>query len=135
MGLRTSEGDPWAVCVISGIDERNGGLSFDRKIPEGSSARFMLGSAEFLIEGAGGAARQSRDELGVPPQLAVIVSCYGRRVVLGERTEEELEIAGDAMDGAAMTGFYSYGEISRHPAGVQTELYNQTMTVTALAEV
>jgi hypothetical protein len=95
----------------------------------------MLGSAENLIDGAGVAARQSRDELGVPPQLSVLVSCYGRRVVLGERTEEELEIVGEAMDNTVMTGFYSYGVISRHPTNVGAEVYNQTMTVTALAEV
>ncbi len=135
VGLRTRESDPWGVFVITGIDEKNGSLSFDRKISEGSRARFMLGSAENLIEGAGAAARQSSDELGVRPQLTVLVSCYGRRVVLGERTEEELEIVGEAMDNAAMAGFYSYGEISRDLAGVRTELYNQTMTVTSLAEV
>jgi hypothetical protein len=135
VGLRERESDPWGVYVLTGIDEKNGSLSVDRRIAEGSSARFMLGSAEHLIEAAGAAARQSRDELGAPPQLAVLVSCYGRRVCLGERTEEELEIVNEAMDGATMAGFYSYGEISRHPCGAGAGLYNQTLTVTALAEV
>jgi hypothetical protein len=57
-------------------------------------------------------------------------------VVLGEQTEEELETARDGMgDGSVLTGFYSYGEISRCADGPRAELYNQTMTVTALAEV
>ncbi len=135
IGLRMRESDPWSPCVITGIDEKNGSLSLDRKVREGASARFMLGSVENLIEGAGAAGRESRESLGVPPQLAVAMSCYGRRIILGERTEEELEMVREFMDSAPMTGFYSYGEISRNPDGALAELYNQTMTVTTLAEV
>jgi hypothetical protein len=63
------------------------------------------------------------------------VSCVGRRMVLGEHTDEELESALDGLpEGSAQIGFYSYGEIS--PAGgAESRLHNQTMTVTALYEV
>jgi hypothetical protein len=136
LGLRTCESEPWQVRVINGIDEPNGGLAFDCSIPEGAHARFLVGNAEHLVEGARAAAQLVRQELGVPAQLSIVVSCYGRRVVLGQRTEEELETVRDALDGrTVLTGFYSYGEISRHAAGTQAELYNQTMTLTGFAEV
>src|ERR1039458_3637706 len=136
LGLRTCESEPWQVRVINGIDEPNGGLAFDCSIPEGAHARFLVCNAEHLVEGARAAAQLVRQELGVPAQLSIVVSCYGRRVVLGQRTEEELETVRDALDGrTVLTGFYSYGEISRHAAGTQAELYNQTMTLTGFAEV
>jgi hypothetical protein len=135
VGLRVRGCEPWSVRVITAIDEENGSLRLDRDIPPGARARFMVGSAEHLIEGAAMAVRESRRELDTPAQLSVVVSCYGRRVVLGEQTEAELETVRDATDsGSVLTGFYSYGEISRRGDGPQAELYNQAMTVTALAE-
>ena len=37
--------------------------------------------------------------------------------------------------GAVLTGFYSYGEISPFSPSARCELHNQTMTITAFAEV
>ena len=82
VGLRVHDRDPWSVRVIQAIDEENGSLRLDRDIPQGARARFMVGSAEHLIEAAAMAVRQSRQELGAPAQLSVVLSCYGRRVVL-----------------------------------------------------
>jgi hypothetical protein len=64
----------------------------------------------------------------------VAISCVGRRLVLGERTEEELEATLEAFPaGAQQIGFYSYGEISPYGTG-RCELHNQTMTLTTIAE-
>jgi len=135
MGLRTCESDPWQVRVIVGIDELNGGLTFDCNITEGAHARFLVGNAENLVEGALAAAQLSQQNLGVPSQLSVVVSCYGRRVVLGQQTEEELGAVRDTLGrGTVITGFYSYGEISGLEACSQTGLYNQTLTLTSFAE-
>jgi hypothetical protein len=68
------------------------------------------------------------------PQLAVAISCVGRRLVLGERTEEEIEATLEALaPGAELVGFYSYGEIGPHAEGF-CDLHNQTMTVTTIGE-
>lgn len=68
------------------------------------------------------------------PTLAVAISCVGRRLVLGERTEEETEAALDMLpQGSQQIGFYSYGEISPYSGG-PCDLHNQTMTLTTLAE-
>jgi anti-anti-sigma regulatory factor len=69
--------------------------------------------------------------------LVLAVSCVGRRLVLGDRTEDELEAVRDALppeQKAAITGFYSYGEISPFAADGTSDLHNQTMTLTVLSE-
>jgi hypothetical protein len=136
LGIRASENEPWRARVIVGIDERKGGLTFDGRIAaEEAHARFLVGNAERLVGGAQEAAQWSQQELGVPAQLSIVVSCFGRRVVLGQQTEEELEGVREIMGSdTAITGFYSYGEISRLEAGGQAGLYNQTLTLTSLAE-
>ncbi|MCX6956182.1 MAG: FIST C-terminal domain-containing protein [Verrucomicrobia bacterium] len=63
------------------------------------------------------------------------MSCVGRKLVLGQRTEEEVETVLTQL-GPAITaaGFYSYGEIC--PSGAQhgCDLHNQTMTLTVFTE-
>lgn len=86
------------------------------------------GGAEKAAEAAG--------RMGAPEDgLAVLVSCVGRKLVMGERVEEEVEAVGEVFgQGATLTGFYSYGEISPFAPGVACQLHNQTMTVTYIAE-
>jgi hypothetical protein len=72
--------------------------------------------------------------VGDTPTLAITVSCVGRRLVLGERTEEELEATLDSCpEGTQQVGFYSYGELSPFASG-SCQLHNQTMALTTLAE-
>ena len=63
-----------------------------------------------------------------------MVSCVGRKLVLRQRIEEELEAVGEILGGATLAGFYSYGEIAPHRREARCELHNQTMTITTLAE-
>jgi hypothetical protein len=54
---------------------------------------------------------------------------------LGERAEEETEATREALPpGVEQVGFYSYGEISPFANG-RSDLHNQTMTLTLIAEV
>ena len=67
--------------------------------------------------------------------MSIAVSCVGRRLVLGERTDEEIENVLDALPhDAAQVGFYSYGELSPRHRGGMCDLHNQTMTVTLIDE-
>jgi hypothetical protein len=98
----------------------------------------MRGNFDRLAAGAGEAARQARAGLGENGDrdgLAVLVSCIGRRLLMGQRTMDEVEAAGLEL-GSRMPriGFYSYGEISPHRASGVCELHNQTMTITAITE-
>jgi hypothetical protein len=90
----------------------------------------MWTTIEDLMEGATEAAEESAQP---GTGLALAVSCVGRRLVLGPRTEEEIECVGDALGGQTpLVGFYSYGEIT--PVEGKCALHNQTMTVTTLHE-
>ena len=51
----------------------------------------MRANLERLIEGAFDAARLSQQGSDVSPELALLISCVGRRLVLQQRAEEELE--------------------------------------------
>jgi hypothetical protein len=96
----------------------------------------MMASHERLLEGAAGAARAALEGLGArPPDLALLVSCAGRKLVLGERVEEEIEDVRDLLGARpALAGFYSYGEIAPQATGAGLELQNQTLVVTTFAE-
>ena len=96
----------------------------------------MRANYERLIDGASDAARNCRLSIGSSaPDLAILISCVGRKLVLKQRIEEEVEAVRDILGPAAtIAGFYSYGEISPFAADGQCELHNQTMTITTIRE-
>lgn len=124
------------VRTILGIDETNQSLTFAGDIPQGSYGRLMKANMDRLVDGAQGAAATSYEAIGAQtPDLAILISCIGRRLVLKQRTEEELDSVQSVLGASAtMTGFYSYGEICPASPNANCELHNQTMTITTLAE-
>jgi hypothetical protein len=131
-----TQGDP-VVRTILAIDEAQQSLTFAGDMPQGAVARLMRANIDKLIDSAGKAASAAaRDAPDGQDALVISVSCVGRRLVLGERTEEEVEIVDDcAPRHGVHIGFYSYGEISPSLPGAVSDLHNQTMTVTVLSEV
>lgn len=131
-----AHGDP-IVRTILGMDEAQQSLTFAGDMPQGAVARLMRANMDKLIDSAGKAASAAaRDAPDGQDALVISVSCVGRRLVLGERTEEEVEIVEDcAPRHGAHVGFYSYGEISPLLPGAVSDLHNQTMTVTVFSEV
>jgi hypothetical protein len=123
------------VRTILGIDEATQSMTFAGDVPKGSLVQLMRANSERLIEGAAGAALATRGSaVQDGSTLCIAVSCVGRRLVLGERTEEEVESALEVMPAATqLVGFYSYGEISPFTSG-RCELHNQTMTLTSFQE-
>lgn len=121
------------VRTILAVDEITHSLVFAGDIPEGAHVRFMRASADDLIAGAAVAAEHSR--LEPAPDLAICVSCVGRRIVLGPRTADEAKSVRRILGPKpVLTGFYSYGELA--PSGLNRgcQLHNQTMTITTLRE-
>jgi hypothetical protein len=105
-------------------------------MPQGGRARLMKANFDRLIDGAVGAAQTSYETVGTAsPQLALLVSCVGRKLVLKQRIEEEVEGVRDVLgQDTVLAGFYSYGEISPFTPLAKCELHNQTMTITTLTE-
>ena len=131
--LRFPLGRNPVVRTILSIDESAESMTFAGDIPLGARVRFMRASYEDLIDGAARAAQQL--PLVATPQLVICISCVGRRIVLGQRTEEETEIVRDTVGpDTVLTGFYSYGELAPAHNATACQLHNQTMTITAFRE-
>lgn len=122
------------VRTVVGIDERTGAMIFAGNVPTGYSAQLMRGDFQHLIDGAGFAARQASGVTA--PKLAILISCIGRKLLLGQRVAEEVEAVSDVLGRECRTvGFYSYGEIGPHEFTKSCELHNQTMTITIMDEI
>jgi hypothetical protein len=123
------------VRTILAVDEAEQSMTFAGDIPQGCHARLMKANFDRLVDGAAQAAEHCVSLTGQNSELAILISCVGRKMVLQQRTEEEVEsVASILGDQATLCGFYSYGEISPLLPGAQCALHNQTMTITTLAE-
>lgn len=128
------------VRTILAIDDKTQSLIFAGDIPKGYLAQLMRANFDRLITSASEAADVALDIMSKKdmtkdlPILSIAISCVGRRLLLGERTEEETESLLDAFPkGTQQVGFYSYGEISPYSVG-NCDLHNQTMTLTTICE-
>ncbi len=123
------------VRTVLAIDEQKQSMTFAGNIPQGAKVQFMKANFDRLIQGAGDAAKMALQRTdGGSEVLSIAISCVGRRLVLGERTEEENEATLDVLPkGTKQIGFYSYGEISPYATG-RCDLHNQTMTLTTISE-
>ncbi len=136
LSIRTGEGETAIVRTILGVNEKESSMTFAGDIPEGSYSRLMKANFERLIDGAHDAAATSFEAVGgTSPELAILISCVGRKLVLKQRVEEEVEATREVLgQQTVLSGFYSYGEISPFTPGAKCALHNQTMTVTTMLE-
>ncbi|MCF0071373.1 FIST C-terminal domain-containing protein [Dyadobacter sp. CY261] len=134
LSMRDKEDRVPVVRTILGINEDEKSLTFAGDIPEGSFVRLMKANNDRLINGAEEAAQEAARGLGNNPEFAILVSCVGRKLVLKQMVEEEVECVSQVLNGPVMTGFYSYGELAPFNRGSLCELHNQTMTITTFRE-
>ncbi|MFB9887773.1 FIST signal transduction protein [Balneatrix alpica] len=135
LSVKAGQGEAELVRTILAVNEEHGSIIFAGEMPEGCYARLMKANFECLVDGAQGAANLSLAAMQSQPGLALLISCVGRRLVLGHRIEEEVEAVRDVLGPATLTaGFYSYGEIAPQHPQWGCELHNQTMTITLLQE-
>lgn len=125
------------IRTILGVDEAAGSLLLAGDIDPQGYLRLMHSNPDALVQGAETAAETTVDDVqGVGDALSLLISCVGRKLVMGERVEEEVE-AVTAVHGGRdkIAGFYSNGEIGPSRLGRPCELHNQTMTITRFEEV
>lgn len=138
LSLMNKENETTLVRTVLSVNEADGSMVFAGDIPQGSNVRLMKANFNRLIDGANDAAEMSKISLkNADPDLAILISCVGRKLVLKQRVEEELEAIREVFgDETCMTGFYSYGEICpSKPFEQHCELHNQTMTITIFKEI
>lgn len=124
------------VRTILAVDRQARTITFAGDVPLGWRARLMRANVERLVDGASDAARVARQRLDQhSPELAILISCVGRKLVLRQRVEEEVEAVRDMLGTrTCLAGFYSYGEIAPFTSDARCELHNQTMTITTISE-
>ena len=114
----------------------SGSLTLAGEIDREGHLRLMHAGTDALVEGAEAAAQAARGmHAGDGQGLALLVSCVGRKLVMGGRVDEEIEAVAEVFgQGACIAGFYSNGEISPFTGNRECRLHNQTMTITHIAE-
>jgi hypothetical protein len=124
------------VRTVLSIDEKEKTMTFAGDMPQGSQAQFMKANLDRLVDSASTAAKKIKNLASDTSTLAIAISCVGRRLVLKDRIEEEVESTMGFLPSKNTTqvGFYSYGELSPLVQGKPCELHNQTMTLTVLQE-
>jgi hypothetical protein len=134
LGMRVKPNDPILTRTILTINP-DGGMVFAGDLPEGATVQLMKANFEKLIDASATAAEQTLSAVGSDSEFALLISCVGRKLVLGQRIEEEVEAVRDVLgEFPKMSGFYSYGEISTVLETPNCELHNQTMTITVMKE-
>lgn len=137
------EAEESTVRTVKSIDENTKSLSFTGDIPQGYIAQLMHGDFNHLIDGAAEAAISSKNLINgemtksfhPEKSLALLVSCIGRKLLLGQQISDEVEAVSEAMQNKiSMVGFYSYGEICHQEFSNKCGLHNQTMTITVITE-
>lgn len=139
LSVRLSEGEDLEVVrTLLAVSDEDQSMTFAGDMPEGCQVRLMRANFDHIVDGAARAATASVEQLAAgDAQLALLISCIGRKIVLQERIDEEVEAVADILgDQVQFAGFYSYGELCPAEADVRRcVLHNQTMTITTFAEV
>jgi len=138
LSLRLKDTETSLVRTVLSVNEEDGSMVFAGDLPQGEYVRLMKASLDRLIDGANGAAEMAQTSINESDtELAILISCVGRKLVLKQRVEEELETIREVIgNNASITGFYSYGEICPlKPFEQHCELHNQTMTITLFKEI
>lgn len=124
------------IRTILGINEADGSLTLAGSIDPDGYLKLMHASTDKLVDGAEAAAEAAKAmDKANAKGLGILISCVGRKLVMGDRIDEEIEAVADVFGAQApLTGFYSYGEISPFAPGCECKLHNQTMTITWMSE-
>ncbi len=123
------------IRTILGVDEQAGSLTLAGAIDPDGYLRLMHASTDALVDGAETAARNAAAKQCEGPAFALLVSCVGRKLVMGDQVDEEVEAVAELLGhDHTLAGFYSYGEINPMQGTLECRLHNQTMTVAVIAE-
>lgn len=135
LGVKNTPFSRNTVRTVLAVDEKTQSMTFAGDMPTGETVRFMRSTEGTLVQAAANCATDCSNEVASGmPALSLMVSCVGRRIVLGTSTEDEIETVFKFLpSGSVQTGFYSYGEFAPGNSGF-CDLHNQTITLTWVQE-
>lgn len=134
--IRNEEYTNPVIRALLDVNEEKQSLIMAEEIPKGTYVRIMKANIDRLIIGAENAAKTIAEQNNFNHELAILISCSGRRKVLKDLASEEVEAVTDQFpETTKAIGFYSYGEISPFFELPKTSLHNLTMCVTTFSEL
>ncbi|MFZ3563957.1 FIST signal transduction protein [Tenacibaculum finnmarkense] len=123
------------VRTILNINEADNSMILAGDILENSKVQLMMTNVDNIVNAAELAAINASELRTKKPELAILVSCIGRKLVLDQRVEEEVEEVVEVIGTqTTVCGLYSYGEIAPFNGENNCQLHNQTMTITLISE-
>ena len=135
LSVRIEEDSEPLVRTILNIDNDKNTMILAGDMPEGSKVQLMMSSVDDIVSGAIHAAELAMKGRENNPELALLISCIGRKLVMDQRTEEEIEEVKSVIgNDTFISGFYSYGEMAPFSGQKECKLHNQTMTLTLFSE-
>ncbi|MBD3864094.1 FIST signal transduction protein [Olleya marilimosa] len=135
LNVTSEDEDQSIVRSILNINEAENAVILAGDIKENSKVQLMMTNVDHIANASERAAKQALEHRQNKPELAILVSCIGRKIVLDQRVEEEIEEVIEVIGtDTVVSGFYSYGEIAPFHGEVACQLHNQTMTITLISE-
>ena len=133
--MRDSENSEPVVRTILGVNEVDNSITFAGNVSEGSFVRLMKTNVNRVIDGAGKSADILKENSKTNPELVILISCVGRKIVLKQLSQDEIEAVTDNFTNeVSFAGYYSNGEISKSKFIDDCKLHNQSMTLTSFSE-
>lgn len=135
LNVTSKEEDHAIVRTILNINEAENSMILAGDILEGSKVQLMMTNVDNIVNASELAAKEASESRKNKSEVAILVSCIGRKLVLDQRTEEEVEEAIEVIGKeTTICGLYSYGEIAPFYKENNCQLHNQTMTITLISE-
>lgn len=133
--VKSSNEQESIVRTILNINEKENSMILAGDIAENSTVQLMMTNVDSIINAAEIAAKKANHQREKSPELAILVSCIGRKLVLDQRVEEEVDEVVEVVGyKTTICGLYSYGEIAPFNGENNCQLHNQTMTITLISE-
>lgn len=133
--LKNETDESGLIRTILGIDEKTGSLTLAGDIPLNGFLRLMHSKTSGLVNGAEKAAQHAWNmNANNGDEFSILVSCVGRKLVMGQDVDDEVDAVKTILKNSRVTGFYSYGEICPQTVVSDCNLHNQTMTITRFTE-
>ncbi len=135
LNVKSEDQNHAIVRSILNINEEENAVILAGDIKENSQVQLMMTNVDHIANASERAAKQALEFRENKPEVALLVSCIGRKLVLDQRVEEEIDEVIEILgEGTTVSGFYSYGEIAPFHGETACQLHNQTMTITLISE-